>query len=449
MSSDPNTERIPSKPSSPRWSSTTKAVVGFTLIAIVAALLIRFRVIIAPLFAAVILAYLLHPIATFMQRRLKLSWRLASVILLLFLLIIVLGSLTLGGLAIFNQIQSLITFIQKQIVLLPDFVSQITSKPIVISLFEIQLFQIDLTTLNATNLANQLLGLIQPILTNTANILGSIATGAVSTIGWLLFTVLVSYFMLSDSGGVRNQMINISIPGYQEDMTRLRHELGNIWNAFLRNQIILFFLTVLIYVIVLGSLQVNFYLGLAIVAGLARFVPYVGPWVTWITYGLVTFFQGTTIFGLEPFPYVILVCGIAMLIDLAMDNFLVPRMMGDSLKIHPAAVMVAAIVFANLFGIIGVFLAAPVMATVKLISNYVILKLFDQDPWIGFETRKIKPLPPIFRYIGAHLRRFSRWLKNKIGTRWPAGIPIFNWIQDKFRWVVNKLGKKSDTSTTR
>src|SRR5574340_1821122 len=159
MSDETNPEQFQRKTTSPRWSSTTKIVVGLTFVAIAAALLVRFRQIIGPLFIAFVLSYLLYPVACFLHKRLKLSWRLASLILLLVLLVVVLGLLTLGGLAIFNQVQSLITFIQHQIDLLPEFVDTITSQPLVIGPF-----QIDLTTLNATNLADQLLGLIQPIL---------------------------------------------------------------------------------------------------------------------------------------------------------------------------------------------------------------------------------------------------------------------------------------------
>ena len=140
--------------------------------------------------------------------------------------------------------------------------------------------------------------------------------------------------------------------------------------------------------------------------------------------------------------------GIAMLIDLLMDNFVVPKMMGDSLKIHPAAVMVAAIVFAQLFGLIGVLLAAPVMATVKLGSTYVVRKLFDLDPWEGFETGNIKPLPPVFRYLGVLIRRFGRWINSKANAQWPNGIPFIRWIQEKFHGVMNKLRKNSGTPTS-
>jgi hypothetical protein len=49
--------------------------------------------------------------------------------------------------------------------------------------------------------------------------------------------------------------------------------------------------------------------------------------------------------------------------------------------VHPAAVLVAAIIAANLIGIIGLLLAAPVLATLKLLAGYTLRKLLDQDPW--------------------------------------------------------------------
>ena len=429
--------------SSPRWSSTTKMVVALSLIAIMAGLVIRFRQIVAPLFIAFLLAYVLYPVASFLNRRIKISWRLASGIILLLLLIILIGLLTLGGLAIFNQIQSLINFLQEQITNIPGFVNDLTSKPIVFGPFVV-----DLTTLDATNLANQLLGLIQPFLSNTATILGNIATGAATTVGWIFFTILVAYFILSDSGGARSRLINLKIPGYSEDMARLGHELGNIWRAFARGQMILLVITVIVYVVILGGLGVNFYFGLALLAGLARFVPYVGPWVAWITYGLVTFFQETNYFGLQPIGYVILVVGIAIVIDVVMDNVVVPRMMGDTLKVHPAAVMVAAIVFASLFGILGVLLAAPVMATVTLVLTYVIRKLFDIDPWLGFETRKVKPLPPVFRSMGAFFVRFGQWSKAKYDGKWPQGIPFFRTTGKFFARLWQRIARKPETPPT-
>jgi predicted PurR-regulated permease PerM len=114
-------------------------------------------------------------------------------------------------------------------------------------------------------------------------------------------------------------------------------------------------------------------------------VPYVGPFIAWTTYALVSLFQ-TNYFGVQPFVFALIVVGVAWVTDLMLDNFVSPRVMSNALKVHPAAVLVMVIISASLFGFIGVLLSAPLLATLKLISTYIIRKLMDQDPWEGLET---------------------------------------------------------------
>ena len=418
---------------SPRWSATTKLVVALIFVAVFAGLLIRFRHIVGPLLIALVLAFLVYPLAEFLHRRLKFSWQLAVVLIFLVILLIFLGLLTLGGFAIVDQVQSLIVFLQTQIKNLPTLVTDLTSKPLVIGPFEI-----DFSTLDLTAITNQLLSFVQPLLSNSATLVGKVAAGAATTVAWSLFALIVSYFILAESGGVRQKLLNLQIPGYGDDLARMSRELGRIWNAFLRGQLILFGITLLIYITLLGSLQVNFYFGLAILAGLARFVPYIGPWITWITYFLVALLQGGTIFGLESFPYAIVVVGVALVVDTVMDNFLVPRVMGNALKVHPAAVMVAAIISASLFGLIGVLLAAPVLATLKLISDYAIRKLFDLEPWTGIETIADTP-PPLLRNWPVFVARVKtgcrlavKWVK----TKWPV---MMAGLSKASKWFTNAV----------
>src|SRR5690606_21546238 len=161
------------------------------------------------------------------------------------------------------------------------------------------------------------------------------------------------------------------------DIARLTRELGRIWNAFLRGQIILFFLTIIVYSIALGVLGVNYAVPLAVLAGFARFVPYVGPAVNWGILVIVAYFQVFKLFGMEPWSYTLLVLVIAIIIDQIFDNILSPRIMSDALKVHPAAVLVAAIIAANLFGFLGVVVAAPLLATTLLLWNYIMRKMLD------------------------------------------------------------------------
>ena len=74
-------------PTSPSWGTNTKLVVTLTIIVIVGALLVNFQFIITPLMIALTLAYLLHPLADFFQRRIRFSWG-ASVAVIYFIIII-------------------------------------------------------------------------------------------------------------------------------------------------------------------------------------------------------------------------------------------------------------------------------------------------------------------------------------------------------------------------
>jgi len=371
---------------SPPWSRTTKLVIALTFMAIIAGLLIRFHTIIVPLLMAFVLSYLFHPVAGFLNRYLPISWRLAVSLLYLILIILLAGLLTLGGLGLIQQIQSLIDLIQNSLAAIPDLFEQITGQVIIFGPF-----QFDLSHLDLNAFSRQILSIVQPLLGKTGDLVGTLAGGAIQIFGWTAFIILVSYFVLIESGGLRGRILNIDIPGYKNDVYKLGLRLGLIWNAFLRGQIIIFVITVFVYTFLLNILGVRYAIGLALLAGLARFLPYIGPFITWMTLGLVAYFQTYKLFGLQPLTYTILVVGLALLIDQFFDNLVSPRIMANALKVHPAAVLVAAIIAANLLGLLGVMIAAPILATIKLVGQYTSRKMLGVDPWP--EADEIPPPP--------------------------------------------------------
>jgi predicted PurR-regulated permease PerM len=241
-------------------------------------------------------------------------------------------------------------------------------------------------TIDLTAISQQLLSLIQPLLARTGDLVGTLAGGAVEVFGWTLFILTVSYFVMAESKGVREDIVKIEIPGYTEDLRRLGSELSRIWNAFLRGQIIIFVLTVVIYSILLPAMSVRYALGLAFMAGLAKFLPYIGPAITWVVMGVITFFQPFKPFDLNPLLYTGIVVIAALIVDQVMDTLITPRIMARTLKVHPAAVLVAALIAANLLGLLGVVIAAPFLATILLLGRYVMRKMFDLDPWPPMET---------------------------------------------------------------
>jgi predicted PurR-regulated permease PerM len=90
--------------------------------------LIRFQSFLGPLITAILLAYLINPIAKFACEKIKIPWRLSVTIIYLLLVLIFLGLTTWGGFALVEQIQNLIGFIEKNIFQLPDLVADITEQ---------------------------------------------------------------------------------------------------------------------------------------------------------------------------------------------------------------------------------------------------------------------------------------------------------------------------------
>jgi predicted PurR-regulated permease PerM len=390
-----------SKPSSPGWGTNTKLVVALTIVVIIGALLVKFQFIITPLVMAFLLSYLFHPVADFLQRKLRFSWNASVGVIFLIVIILLLGLLTLGGVGLVQQIQSLVTIVQDALLTLPQLIEEVSGRVI-----QFGPFKLDFSALDLNDLSQQVLGMVQPLLSRTGSLLGTVAGSAANFLGWTLFVILVSYFTLVESKGLRDQIINVDIPGYNQDLSRLSRELGRIWNAFLRGQIIIFFMAVIIYSIVLSVLGVHYAISLAFLAGLARFVPYVGPAVNWALLIIVAYFQEYSLFGLPDLTYTIIVLIIALIIDQIFDNIVNPRIMSNALKVHPAAVLVAAIIAANLFGILGVVVAAPILATAALLWNYIMRKMLDLDPFP--EKEVTQPPPPPGSRIMVAIRRFLR-----------------------------------------
>jgi predicted PurR-regulated permease PerM len=261
-------------------------------------------------------------------------------------------------------------------------------------------------------ISQQVISFVQPLLGRTGNLVGVIAGGTVEVVGQLFFILLVSYFVMSESNGLRSDLIKIDVPGYSEDFNKLGAELGRIWNAFLRGQIFIFILSFVIYIFLLSILGVKYGIALALMAGLAKFLPYVGPAITWVAMALVTYFQPAKPFGLgdQPLIYMAIVVVITLVIDQIIDSMITPRIMARTLRVHPAAVLITALIGANLLGIMGVVIAAPSLASLTLLGRYTMRKMFDQDPFPASDS--LSP-PPVGREWMARLRLLRQSLSRR------------------------------------
>ncbi len=397
---------------SPPWGANIKLIVGLTFVGLVAAFLVRFHTIVVPILLAFILTYLLHPLAFRLSSATRLSWRMSVNVIFLILMISVIALFTLSGLAIVQQFQSLIGVVERFIADLPDLVADWSTRVYAIGPYQLDVSQY-MSQTSLESLTSELLSAVQPVLGRAGGLLSTLASGTASILGWGFFVMLVSYFMLADMRKFPDRLVSIEIPGYDADIRRLGRELARIWNAFLRGQVILFTLTILVYTVLLTALGMRYVLGLALLAGLARFVPYIGPWITWTMTVLVAIFQGGNYFHLDAWYYAILVVVLAIIVDQIFDNLISPRLFGQALGVHPAAVLVAAIIAANLLGLVGVMLAAPVLATLTLVGRYVTRKMFNLVTWPEPEG-DAKPLEYPWAKWGQRLQALARAIRARL-----------------------------------
>jgi predicted PurR-regulated permease PerM len=407
---------------SPYWSTNAKLVVGMTLVALAAGLLIQIRPLLTPLVLAVILSYLLYPMINSLEKKTFLSWRGSTNVIFIILLVLLITSLTVSVVAIVNQFQNLIKVIDAFLNDLPTMVQDFISNGAVIQIPIID-YQIDIAdyfrnlNIDLLGASEQVLSAVQPILSQAGSILTKVATSAISTLGWGGFILVVAYLSLGEVKQGRNFLKN-ELEGMSYDIGRMTRELGHIWNAFLRGQMLVFFLSTITMLILMSILGVRYALGLAIVAGMGRFVPYVGQGLSAILNAVVAYFLAESNYlGMDAFPYMLLVVGLALLHDQIYDSLVIPRLIGNVLGVHPALVLIVAIIATRWIGVLGLLVAAPVLASFQLVTSYVIRKLLDQDPWPESEIQ-----PPT---LGKQIRDISSSIKSqaeKLFSRLSGGI---------------------------
>ena len=412
-------EDIQTDPKSPIWGPTTKLVIGLTFVAVGVGLMVRFQSLVGPLILSFVLSYLLHPVATFVSSRTGLSWRMAVNIIFLVLIVVIVSSFTASGVAIVNQLQNLVEVVQRFVTDLPELMDSLTTHENLISI-PILNYEFDVTDyitqldIDLLALSEQILSIVQPMLGQAGGLLRTLATSALNGLGWGAFIFIIAYFILADAGEVPDFLRGIDLPGHMDDLRRLGRKISRIWNAFLRGQMLLFAMIIGSSFILMTILGVRNPLGLAFLTGLAKFVPYVGPLIAGITTALVAFFQGGNYLGFEQFTFALVVVISSIVLDQIFDNLVTPRLFGQTLGVHPAAVLVSAIILANFIGFIGLLLAAPVLATVLLFVKYALRKMVDLEPWPDTETEIIRKPNPIFTKIQAIFLKLTNYLrKNK------------------------------------
>ncbi|MCP4360554.1 MAG: AI-2E family transporter [Chloroflexi bacterium] len=381
---------------SPFWSRSTKIIVTVAALLLLVIVAYKFQALLQQLIIAAILAYLLNPFILLLDERTGLKRVHAILLVYLALAIVVVGALVAIGFAAIEQSRSLINevplLIEGTTAVIQDIVTNL--RP-----FNIGTVEFDLRSLDWQLIQDQLLGLAEPTLSRSGQIAQRVATATLRLLGNIFFIFVISIYFAAEIPLLGHRVGEMAhVPGYRKDAERLMREFGRTWNAYLRGQVALALIIFLVVWIGLTVLRVQNSLALGLIAGLLEFIPVIGPVISAVAAVIVAFFQPDAIFNLAQWQYAFVVLGFMILVQQLENNILVPRIVGDALDLNPIVVMVAVFMGGAIAGVLGMILAAPVMASIKLVGSYTWRKMFDLPPFAEPESDTLSTTPSsIFR----------------------------------------------------
>jgi HAD superfamily hydrolase (TIGR01549 family) len=349
------------------WSRTTKRLVIIGLIIVFLLVLYLFRALLPPVILAFVLAYLLKPLVDFLERRVVIPRTLAVVLVYLVLLVtLVVIPVTVVPYAV-DRITRINVNLQRLIDQLVGFLSQ----PFVLFGYILSLGDM------AGDIRGSLQDLVQPFASQTVNLFINV----VSSLLWILSITIISFYLVKDADRLRQFLDHIAPPGYTEELARLREEINLVWKAFFRGQVVLGFVVGIVAWISMSIVGLPNAGIMGLLAGLLEVIPTFGPILATIPAVLVAFFQGSVYLPLSNFWFAVLVLAIYIVIQQVENAYLVPRIMGRRLQLHPVVVFIGVLAGGFLVGTIGVLLAAPIIATFRVLLRYVYAKLLDEVPF--------------------------------------------------------------------
>jgi predicted PurR-regulated permease PerM len=361
---------------SPSWQPGTRLVFGIILLVFALGLVMLLRQMIAPLVLAFLLAYLLHPITSRICRKLRVS-RGISVLIVYLVLIAVLLALTTGvGVAISSGVVQLASYLGDLSVELPDQIVALGQKTV-----QIGPWTVDLSTVNLEPFLADVASALQPILSQTGSLLASVAKATASAITSVILVLVLSVYFLLDMGTFDEGFLAWIPPLYRNDVRLILNEITQVWNSFLRGQSILGLVVGTTVALGLTILQLQFSLVLGLISGFMEFVPMFGPLIAAIVGVLVALFQPENWLGVTPLAYSVIILAFYIIVQQVENNVLVPRIIGRSLNMSPLAVLISVLAGGMIAGVLGLLLAAPVAASLRVILGYIYRKTVGFNDW--------------------------------------------------------------------
>ncbi len=364
----------------PSWTTQTKTIVVLLVLGLVIYLLYRFNAVIKPFILALVLAYVLAPVTNWFQERLKIHRGIATLLSYLALIVIVTAILALLVPPLAEQAANLDLDLQR-------FVSQ--AEIFLGRQYSLAGWVVDVDML-IQQLDSLVRGVVEPVFGQTLAILIEV----ISSFVWVIFIAVVTFYLIKDGPALSVWIENTVPPAYRQDYIFIRQELNQIWSAFFRGQLVLVLIVTVIFTVVGLLIGLPFVLPMAILAGFLEFLPSVGHAIWLVIASILAFFAGSSWLPIPNWAFMLLVIGLHLFFQQFDLNYLIPRVIGKRMRLPPLVVILGIVAGAVLAGVIGILLAAPTIASARVLGRYVYANLTDEDPFPDSVTASLPPPNP-------------------------------------------------------
>lgn len=326
------------------------------------ALLFVFRGVLFPFVCGLVLAYLLHPVLSWLERKLPgharwVSFKRISLIVLMFVAIF-----GFAGLLTFYVISGVVTSFLTLVQNAPQYFSE-----------GLKAFQDWLQSFRQwlpPEIQGQVTEAIQEIGEALGNALRGVLTKGLSYIpatftlalGFISLPIFL-FYILKDSEKLSKAFYSAFPPRMARHVNGIVSVIDRVLGRWIRAQLVLSAIVAILCFIGLSALGIQFAPALAVFQGIMEFIPILGPWIGG-AFGVIV----TLATAPEKTIWVIVVY---LAVQLLENTLLVPRIQGDYMRIHPAIILVLLPVGAYAAGFWGIVLVVPLVATIVEIYRYV------------------------------------------------------------------------------
>jgi predicted PurR-regulated permease PerM len=324
--------------------------------------------ILLPFIAGLAIAYLLTPLTDRLERmglhRLAAALIIITLVVLAIILVILLVAPILGG-----QLSSFIDNIPGYVAKLRSLVTESSSlwvQKIVGSGIASDKAIGDLVTQGAG------------YLTTLLKSLWSGGSALISLFSLIVVTPVVAFYLIYDW----HKMIGTAdswIPLHQRETVReLARQTDAAIAGFVRGQSAVCLILGTFYAVGLSFAGLNFALLIGLISGLITFIPYVGSMT-----GLILALAVAVAQFWPQYAPILIVLGIFLLGQFLEGNVLSPKLVGDSVGLHPVWLMFALLAFGYLFGFVGLLVAVPLAATIGVLCRFALNRYLESSLYTG------------------------------------------------------------------